>query len=75
MSMQSEPVVTTVAEPLGTQLPFEQNLFCVLWKMGAMRKIESRELEGFDIVTELNVLISQEQSFNVTAFWGLLSLL
>lgn len=40
----------------------------VLWKIGAMRKIESREVEGFNIVTELNVLISQEQPFNVTAF-------
>lgn len=43
--------------------------------MGAMRKIESREVEGFIIVTELNILISQEQPFNVTAFQGLLSLL
>lgn len=75
MRMQSEPAVTTVAEPLGTQLPFEQKPLCVLWKMGAMKKIESREVEGFNIVTEFSVLISQEQPFNVTAFKGLLSLL
>lgn len=43
--------------------------------MGAMKKIESREVEGFNIVTEFSVLISQEQPFNVTAFKGLLSLL
>lgn len=33
-----------------------------------MRKIESREVGGFNIVTDLNVLISQEQPFSVTAF-------
>ena len=33
-----------------------------------MRKIESREVEGFNSVTELSVFISQEQPFNGTAF-------
>lgn len=33
-----------------------------------MRKIESWEVEGFNIVMQLNILISQEQPFNVTAF-------
>jgi len=38
--------------------------------MGMMRKIESREVGCFNIVTELNVLIPQEQYFNATAFKG-----
>lgn len=59
--------MTTVAELMGTRILFEEKPLCVLWKMGT-RKIESWEVEGFNIVMQLNVLISQEQPFNVTAF-------
>lgn len=68
MNMQSEPVMTTVAELMETRILFEEKPLCVLWKMGTMRKIESWEVQGFNIVMQLNILISQEQPFNVTAF-------
>lgn len=54
MNMQLEPGMTTVAELLGAQLSFEQNPVCVLWKMGAVRRLKAGKMEGFDIVTESN---------------------